>query len=129
MGAWLDAHPGFDVDGRPGSGTTALAHAASGGSRETVRLLLERGADVTRVSTTGANALHYATFKMHRHVAELLLRAPGAQQALAARGSSALWASLGAVTPEELARFNVAAATEFVEALSHSARGDPLRDV
>ena len=28
-----------------------------------------------------------------------------------------------------VARFNVAAATEFVEALSHSARGDPLRDL
>ena len=62
--AWCAAHPGM-VDGPPGwAGSTALAHAASGGSRATVEVLLAAGADQNhRTGTFGATALHYATFK------------------------------------------------------------------
>ena len=45
------------------------------------------------------------------------------RDALRARGSSALWASLGAVTPVELARFNVAQASEFAAVLEGASGG------
>ena len=116
--AWLDAHPSTHPDGPPGyTGTTALAHAASGGSAECVRLLIAAGADVRMPRPPRANALHYSAFKLHRHVATVLAAAPHAAEALSARGNSALWASLGAQTPEELARFNAAQALEFAATL------------
>ena len=92
--AWLDAHPSAHPDGPSGyAGTTALAHAASGGSAECVRLLIAAGADVRMPRPPRANALHYAAFKMHRHVAAVLAAAPHATEALSARGNSALWSS------------------------------------
>ena len=107
---WLARHtPHMSPDGPPGyTGTTALAHAASGGSSECVRLLLDAGADVRLPRPPRANALHYAAFKLHRQCAAVLRGAPHADEALRAHGNSALWASLGAQTPEELARFNAA---------------------
>ena len=90
--AWCACHAAaMDVDGPPGRrGTSALAHAASGGSLACLRILLDAGALVEHGGAGGANALHYATFKMHRACAERLLAAPGARAALAARGTSAL---------------------------------------
>ena len=123
---WIDAHhPEHSVDGPPGyAGTTALVHAASGGSAQCIALLLRAGADVRLPPPPRGNALHYATFRMHRHCAETLcLLAPGADEALRARGSSALWSSLGAVTPLELARFNAAQATEFCDLLACRSTG------
>lgn len=123
--AWIGAHhPEHSVDGPPGySGTTALVHAASGGSAECIALLLRAGADVRLPLPPRGNALHYATFRMHRHCAEQLCLAPGADEALRAHGSSALWSSLGAVTPLELARFNAAQATEFCDLLACRSTG------
>ena len=67
-----------DTDGPSGySGTTALAHAASGGSSECVRLLLAARADVRLPHPPRANALHYAAFKVSRQPsARLQPRAP-----------------------------------------------------
>jgi ankyrin repeat protein len=65
---WLSRAP-THPDGPDGyAGTTALAHAASGGSSECVRLLLAARADVRLPRSPRANALHYAAFKMHRQV-------------------------------------------------------------
>jgi len=111
-------------------GTTALAHAASGGSVDCVKLLLAARADVRLPKPPRANALHYAAFKLQRHCATVLCNAPHASEALAAFGNSALWASLGAQTPGELARFNAAQALEFANALEareEQARGSQPR--
>ena len=97
------------VDGPSGhNGNTALSHAASGGSAECVLLLLEAGADVSLPSPPRANALHYCAFKLHKQCADLLISRGGEQRvrkALGSRGESALWASLGACKPHELARY------------------------
>ena len=66
---------------------------------------------------------------MHRHCAEILMAAPCADEALKAHGSSALWASLGAVTPLELARFNAAQTSEFAEMLAVRSAGGVPRQI
>ena len=106
------------VDGPEGyQGTRALIHAASGGSTECVKLLLDAGADVRLSGANNSTALHYATYKLHRSIAELICThpssAPHLPVVMAVRGSSELWSSLGAATVHELARFNMAQATEF----------------
>lgn len=60
-----------------GGGDTALAHAANHGRAETVRLLLDHGADPNRVSD-GASPLMHAAVMGHQDVADMLLTA-GAQ--------------------------------------------------
>ena len=111
------------VDGPEGyKGTRALIHAASGGSTECVKLLLDAGADVRLSGSNNSTALHYATYKLHRSIAELICTHPASQPHLGAvlgvKGSSELWSSLGAETVHELAQFNVAQANEFREMLA-----------
>ena len=109
---------GIGVDGPEGyRGSTALAHAASGGSCEVVSLLLQKGADARLPSAPQANALHYAAFKMHKRVYGVLRSSPGGDAAAAARGESQLWGSLGCVTPRELGVFVAREAKEFAESM------------
>ena len=54
-------------------GITALMAASIGGHRETVALLLDRGADVNQSTTTGRSALMFASQKGHRETVALLL--------------------------------------------------------
>ena len=119
--AWLDAADRcpatgkvLNIDGPEDYvGTTALAHAASGGSAQVVAMLLAAGADVRLPLEPRANPLHYATFKMHRQCFEMLVKSKHAKDALASRGNSALWASLGAVTVKELGIYNSVQIKEF----------------
>ena len=83
------------VDGPEGyQGTRALIHAASGGSTECVKLLLDAGADVRLSGLNNSSALHYATYKLHRSIAELICThpssAPHVNEIMALRGSSEL---------------------------------------
>jgi len=90
------------------SRTTALAHAASGGSAACVELLLDAGADVSLPRSPRANGFHYCAYKLHRGCSEVMLRRGGkerVEQALGSRGESALWASLGGLKPSELCAF------------------------
>jgi ankyrin repeat protein len=109
------------VDGPDGyAGTTALAHAASGGSAECVSLLLESGADVSLPKSPRSNALHYAAFKLHNRCADVLVAGGGEERvkrALESRGESALWASLGGMRPNELALYVSVEAKAFSERL------------
>ncbi|GMH58526.1 hypothetical protein TrRE_jg1183, partial [Triparma retinervis] len=108
---------GMGVDGPEGwSGATALCHAASGGSLEVCRMLVEGGADVGRPREPRANAMHYATFKMHKGVFGYLKGVRGGREAKGRRGESQLWGSMGAVDCGELARWNVKEAERFVKA-------------
>lgn len=111
---WIEDNPEMSVDGPEGcGGTTALAHAASGGCAEVVELLLERGADVRLPKSPKSNSFHYAAFKMHRNVFRILKRAKGSEEALLSRGESELWGSLGCVRVKELALFVAKEAEEF----------------
>lgn len=111
---WIEDNPEMSVDGPEGcGGTTALAHAASGGCAEVVELLLERGADVRLPKSPKSNSFHYAAFKMHRNVFRILKRAKGSEEALLSRGESELWGSLGCVGVKELALFVAKEAEEF----------------
>ena len=95
-------------------GSTALCHAASGGSLEVVKILVEAGADLSSPREPRANALHYSCFKMHKGVFSYLLSLPGGKEAARRRGESQLWGSMGAVTAGELAEWNAREAERFV---------------
>ena len=117
---WLDENEGeggMDVDGPEGwEGSTALCHAASGGSLEVCRILVERGgANVGLPREPRANALHYSVFKMHKGVFNYLMGLEGGKEAKSRRGESQLWGSMGAVDCGELARWNVKEAERLVE--------------
>ncbi|GMI01830.1 hypothetical protein TrST_g10430 [Triparma strigata] len=113
---WIKDNPEMSVDGPEGyAGTTALAHAASGGSAEVVTLLLERGADVRLPKSPKSNSFHYAAFKMHRNCFRILKTAKGSEEALQSRGESELWGSLGCVSVKELALFVAKEAEEFAK--------------
>jgi ankyrin repeat protein len=64
---------GADVNVSDNDGGTALIFAASCGDEEIVRLLLEKGADVSaRYTLTGDTALAIAQRNKHEHVVRLL---------------------------------------------------------
>ena len=54
-------------------GLTVLGHAAWGGHKEIVELLIAEGADVNAKRNTGVTPLHHAAWKSHKEVAELLI--------------------------------------------------------
>jgi uncharacterized protein len=78
---------GVPVNLTNGSGDTLLILAAYYKQRETVELLLSRGADTTRTNDRGQTALGAATFRQEAPIVNALLKA-GADPALG--GPSAL---------------------------------------
>ena len=54
-------------------GLTVLGHAAWGGHKEIVELLIAEGADVNAKRNTGVTPLHHAAWNGHKEVAELLI--------------------------------------------------------
>ena len=74
-------------------GSTALLFAASGGSVESAKVLLDRGADVNDTAADGNSALVLAAFAGHGGVARLLLER-GADPNAAGAGYSALHAAV-----------------------------------
>jgi ankyrin repeat protein len=70
--AALVAH-GIDVNvRRPTDGQTPLHWAVERGQIDTVRLLLDAGADPTAFDRSGSNPWHVASFMGHTRIAELL---------------------------------------------------------
>jgi ankyrin repeat protein len=68
-----------------------LIEAAKGGDWETVRALLEQGADVTTTAPDGATALHWASYWDDVETAELLIRASADVRATNDLGATPLW--------------------------------------
>jgi ankyrin repeat protein len=60
------------VDAAPDNGTTALMMAARGNHSDTVRVLLEHGADPNLHNELGGTALQWALAKEYHGTAELL---------------------------------------------------------
>ena len=54
-------------------GLTVLGHAAWGGHKEIVELVIAEGADVNAKRNTGVTPLHHAAWNGHKEVAELLI--------------------------------------------------------
>ena len=54
-------------------GLTVLGHAAWGGHKEIVELVIAEGADVNAKRNTGVTPLHHAARNGHKEVAELLI--------------------------------------------------------
>ena len=69
---------GMAVDAPDAQGCTALLRAAGGGHRETLELLLERGADPQRAAHTGATPLSAAVSMRQGEIVERLLAAGAA---------------------------------------------------
>jgi ankyrin repeat protein len=85
-------NPGGVADEKQG-GFTALLFAASQGSFDSARLLIEAGANVNDAAANGASALVIAAHSGHPDVAELLLQR-GADPNAAGAGYTALHAAL-----------------------------------
>lgn len=66
---------GFAIDTPDAQGCCALLRAAGGGHRDTVELLLARGADPQRAANTGANPLSAAVSMQQGEIVESLLKA------------------------------------------------------
>jgi ankyrin repeat protein len=62
------------VNGRGRFGYTPLTHAAANGHLESVRVLLDRGADPNSLTTEGGSALYWAASNGHLEVVALLLK-------------------------------------------------------
>ena len=76
-----------------------LIEAAKGGDWESVRILLEQGADVGAAAPDGATALHWASYWDDVETAELLIRAGADVNAANDLGTTPLWiASLNGST-------------------------------
>jgi peptidoglycan/LPS O-acetylase OafA/YrhL len=58
----------------PEDGGAPLLHAAATGQDEVVKLLIERGADLTAVDRDGSTALHAAAFLGHEKIVDELIR-------------------------------------------------------
>jgi len=84
LAAVLDEHPDL-VDARGTNGNDLLGMAASNADLASVRLLLERGADVNRGNDYGWTPLHQAGYSNNVELARLLLE-HGARADLFARG-------------------------------------------
>ena len=81
----LDAGLSVTAVDSSATGNTALHWAASFGSGEEVRLLIERGADVDRTNCDGATPLHDAVQRGGEEIVKLLIDA-GAGQDVPATG-------------------------------------------
>ncbi len=68
-----------------------LIEAAKDGDWETVRALVEQGADVTATAPDGATALHWASYWDDVETAELLIRANAYVSAANELGATPLW--------------------------------------
>jgi ankyrin repeat protein len=64
---------GADIEHRDEKSCTPLHHAAFSGSTDTVRYLLDAGADIHAVATWCGSALCLAALRRHRNVVEVLL--------------------------------------------------------
>lgn len=64
-GVYVDTHD-------PNGNTTPLGHAVWAGHADTVRLLIERGADVNAKTNDGVSVLAFATMQKHKDLAEML---------------------------------------------------------
>ena len=72
----LDAHPEL-VTARDEDDMTALHHAASGGSLDVVKLLLERGADADARDRWNVSPMERAALQHHEDVVTFLMKQPG----------------------------------------------------
>ena len=63
-------------------GTTALMKAARNGQKETVRMLLDAGADITPTDCFGYNALDLADAHCHKEIANMLRNAGAVENEL-----------------------------------------------
>lgn len=79
---------GADIDGRDGSGRTALMVAAASGDGLALGALLARGADPNAVDKEGGNSLHHAAGGLHFDVLLKLVIAGGDANALSHAGES-----------------------------------------
>jgi hypothetical protein len=97
--ALLDNTPEL-IDQANDRGMTALMAAAHGGHAEVVKMLLERGADVTCRDDRGVSALDYAIRENKQEVARALLDSAGAKVEALKKGlnieSAAMLAKIGA---------------------------------
>ena len=69
---------GADVNGKYGSGKTALHVAAAVGAIDTVKTLLSLGADIRAVDSAGSTALHAAAYQGSAELVRYLAAAPRA---------------------------------------------------
>ncbi|HND55254.1 MAG TPA: ankyrin repeat domain-containing protein, partial [Pirellulaceae bacterium] len=81
-----------------GAGTTPLMYAAAKGRIRSVRLLLDAGADASRVDERGRTALQLAIANRHAAVADLLMPAGGDLDAAEGRQLAVGWLLRGAKT-------------------------------
>ena len=79
-----------DINSRNQDGTTALMKAAEGGHKETMQLLLERGADVHAKNNAGKTALMHAADKGRTETAAMLIEKGADINAQSKLGETAL---------------------------------------
>ena len=68
----LDVRP-QDIDNKDNNGSTSLSKAAFQGHKESVELLLNRGANINHKDNDNQTALMIAAFQGHKEIVELLL--------------------------------------------------------
>ena len=78
------------VDVRNASGSTPLSETALRGNIEIVKLLLERGANVSATNQDGNTPLHVAAFMCHTEIVELLLEQGASPHRKNNRGETAI---------------------------------------